>query len=107
MPDERLGALEFLSNATRAREAHYRERAAHLRMMAEDEPLSRLRHRLADLAEHFEQLADRAALDALSLSRLRGERGEAVKKSRARLPPGLSSRWRAIHRVTLRNGKHG
>jgi len=36
-----------------------------------------------------------------------GERGEAVKKSRAGLPPGLSSRWRAIPRAALRNGKHG
>jgi hypothetical protein len=58
MPDERLGALEFLSNATREREARYRERAAHLRMMADDEPLGRLRNRLTDLAEQFEQLAE-------------------------------------------------
>jgi hypothetical protein len=58
MPEERLGALEFLSNAARAREAHYRERAAHLRTMADDEPLGRLRDRLTDLAEQFEQLAE-------------------------------------------------
>ena len=63
MPDERLGALEFLSNATRAREAHYRERAAHLRIMVEDEPLGRLRHKLTDLAEQFEQLADRITIE--------------------------------------------
>ena len=63
MPDERLGALEFLSNSTRAREAHYRERAEHLRMMALDEPLGRLRHKLTDLAEQFEQLADRITIE--------------------------------------------
>jgi len=58
MSDDRLGALEFLRNATRAREAHYRERAAHLRTMADDEPLGHLRNKLTDLAEQFEQLAD-------------------------------------------------
>jgi len=59
MPGETLGALEFLSNVTRARKAHYRERAAHLRTMADDEPLGRFRNRLTELAEQFEQLADR------------------------------------------------
>src|SRR5207248_4611322 len=63
MADERLGALEFLANATRAREAHYRERAAHLRVMADDEPLGRLRSGLTGLAEQFEQLADRLAIE--------------------------------------------
>jgi hypothetical protein len=58
-----FGALEFLSNATRAREAHYRERAARLRMMADDEPLGRLRDKLTDLAEQFEQLADRITIE--------------------------------------------
>jgi hypothetical protein len=63
MAEERLGALEFLTNATRAREAHYRERAAHLRMMADNEPLGRLRNRLTDLAEQFEQLAERITIE--------------------------------------------
>ena len=63
MPDERLGALEFLSNATREREARYRERAAYLRMMADDEPLGRLRNRLTDLAEQFEQLAETITIE--------------------------------------------
>ena len=63
MTDERLGALEFLANATRARDAHYRERAAHLRMMADDEPLGRLRSGLIGLAEQFEQLADKFTIE--------------------------------------------
>ena len=63
MAEERFGTLEFLTNATRAREAHYRERAAHLRMMADDEPLGRLRDRLSDLAEQFEQLAERSMIE--------------------------------------------
>ena len=63
MSDERLGAFEFLRNATRAREAHYRERATHLRTMADDEPFGNLRNKLTDLAEQFEQLADRFTIE--------------------------------------------
>jgi hypothetical protein len=63
MSDERLGALDFLTNATRAREAHYRERATHLRLMADDEPFGRLRGKLTDLAEQFELLADSIAIE--------------------------------------------
>ena len=39
------GVLEFAANAAHARAAHYRDRAARLREMAEAEPIGRLRER--------------------------------------------------------------
>lgn len=62
MGDEGLGVLEFLANSIQVRAAHYRERAAHLRDMAEGEPVERLRERLTELARQFEELADSIAI---------------------------------------------
>ena len=53
-----LGVLEFVANSIQGRAAHYRERAAHLRAMAEAEPFDHLCEKLAELAQQFEELAD-------------------------------------------------
>src|SRR3954463_4575854 len=52
------GVLDFVVNSVQNRAAHYRERAAHLRSLAEGEPFGRLREKLAELADQFEQLAE-------------------------------------------------
>src|SRR4051812_17393148 len=57
MTDAGLGALDFVLNSINGRAAHYREWAAHLRMMAEGEPVGHLREKLAELADQFEELA--------------------------------------------------
>jgi hypothetical protein len=62
MADEAPGVLEFVTNSIQIRAAQYRERAAHLRMMAEGEPVGRLREKLAELADQFEELADSLAI---------------------------------------------
>ena len=58
MAEEGLGVLDFVANSVHIRAAHYRQRAAHLRGMAEAEPVGRLREKLAELADQFEDLAD-------------------------------------------------
>ena len=58
MADEGPGVLEFVVNSVQNRASHYRERAAHLRSLAEGEPFGRLREKLAELADQFEQLAE-------------------------------------------------
>jgi hypothetical protein len=52
------GVLDFVVNSVQNRAAHYRERAAHLRSLAEGEPFGHLREKLADLADQFEELAE-------------------------------------------------
>src|SRR5438309_10524343 len=52
------GVLEFVVNSVQNRAAHYRERAAHLRSLAEGEPFGHLREKLTDLADQFEELAE-------------------------------------------------
>ena len=56
------GVLDFVANSIQIRAAHYRERAAHLRALAEAEPVGRLRDGLAELADQFEQLAKRLTI---------------------------------------------
>src|SRR4051794_8611069 len=58
MADAGPGVLEFVVNSVQNRAAHYRERAAHLRSLAEGEPFGRLRKKLAELADQFEELAE-------------------------------------------------
>jgi len=41
-----------------ARSAHYREQAARLRTMGEQEPLGRLREQLLSVAQQYDELAD-------------------------------------------------
>ena len=61
--DEELGIFAFLSHSAQERVAHYRERGAHLRGMAEAEPIGGLRNKLIELAKQFEQLADRITIN--------------------------------------------
>ena len=63
MADEQLGVFAFVEHSAQERVAHYRERSAHLRLMAEAEPLGHLRNSLIDLAKQFEQLADRITIN--------------------------------------------
>jgi hypothetical protein len=63
MDDEDLGIFEFLAHSTQARAAHYRERAAHLRAMADDAPLVSIRDKLSEIAVQFEQLAARITMN--------------------------------------------
>jgi hypothetical protein len=60
--DSGPGVLEFITNSVQGRAAHYQERAAHLRGMAETEPVGRLRNKLIELAYQFETLADSLAI---------------------------------------------
>jgi hypothetical protein len=53
-----LGVLEYFSTAAQDRAASYRDRAALLREMGEEEPIGKLRDRLLDLSRQFEALAD-------------------------------------------------
>ena len=53
-------ALAFIENASQVREAHYRDKAARLRELAETEPLPRYRKKLFELADEFDALADTA-----------------------------------------------
>lgn len=52
------GVLAFIENASHVREAHYRDKAARLRELAETELLVRYRKKLFDLAEQFDAVAD-------------------------------------------------
>jgi hypothetical protein len=56
------GAVKFVETASRQRAASYRERAAHLTVMADAEPIGKLRAQLSALARQHEELAD--SLDA-------------------------------------------
>ena len=58
MADAGPGVLEFVVNSVKNRAAHYRERAAHLRSLAEGEPFGRLRENLIGLADQFDELAE-------------------------------------------------
>ena len=58
MADEKLGVVAFVENASHVRETYYRNKAMHLRDLAEAEPLGRFREKLIDLAEQFDALAD-------------------------------------------------
>src|SRR3954470_7666871 len=62
MADAGPGVLEFVVNSVQNRAAHYRERAAHLRSLAEGEPFGRLRENLIGLADQFEELAESLTL---------------------------------------------
>ncbi len=50
--------IEFVESAARQRAADYRERAAHLSVMAEAEPVGSLRTRLLELAADYDELAE-------------------------------------------------
>ena len=56
-PWKTLGAIEFVENASQRRAGSYRERAAHLSVMADDEPNGSLRTKLLELATQYEELA--------------------------------------------------
>src|SRR5215212_3602750 len=58
MADAGPGVLDFVVNSVQNRAAHYRERAAHLRSLADGEPFGHLREKLADLADQFDELAE-------------------------------------------------
>lgn len=58
MANEPLTVLAFIANASQLRETYYRNNAAHLRDLAEAEPLTRFRKKLLALADQFEALAD-------------------------------------------------
>ena len=62
MDDDDLGIFEFLAHSTKARIAHYRHRAAHVRLEAEAASAAR-RPELLKLAEQFEELADRITMN--------------------------------------------
>ena len=62
MDDDDLGIFEFLAHSTNARIAHYRHRAADVRLEAEAASAAR-RTELLKLAEQFEELADRITMD--------------------------------------------
>ena len=51
--------LQFVAERASSRAALFRERAAQLRAMAEDEPLKRVRDKLLDIADQYEGLAAR------------------------------------------------
>jgi hypothetical protein len=53
-----VGAVEFAETAARNRAASYRERAAHLSVMADAEPVGSLRTQLLDLATRYEEMAE-------------------------------------------------
>jgi len=61
MDDEELGIFEFLAQSTQARIAHYRRRAAELRIKAETACPAR-HQELLKLAKQFEELADRITM---------------------------------------------
>ncbi len=56
-PWKTLGAIEFVETASRQRAVSYRERAAHLSVMADEEPNGSLRTKLLELATQYEELA--------------------------------------------------
>jgi len=56
-PWKTLGAIEFVETACRQRAVSYRERAAHLSVMADEEPNGSLRTKLLELATQYEELA--------------------------------------------------
>jgi hypothetical protein len=58
MAEHELGVLEFVANSVELRVAHYRDRATHLRSLAEAEPVAHLREKLVELAAEFEALAN-------------------------------------------------
>ena len=56
-PWKMLGAIEFAETASQRRAGSYRERAAHLSVMADEEPNGSLRTKLLELATQYEELA--------------------------------------------------
>jgi len=52
-----MGAVEFVTTASRHRAASYRERAMLLSELADSEPIAKRRAQLLDLAEQYEHLA--------------------------------------------------
>jgi hypothetical protein len=58
MADSGPGVLSFIANSIQGRAAHYRDRAMHLRSLAEAEPVGRLRDKLIELANEFDDLAE-------------------------------------------------
>ncbi len=56
-PWKTLGAIEFAETASQRRAASYRERAAHLSVMADEEPNGSLRTKLLELATQYKELA--------------------------------------------------
>jgi len=51
------GVLQFVANSAQERAAHYREKAAQLRTMAEAESIGRLRDGLLSLADQYDGFA--------------------------------------------------
>ncbi len=51
------GVLEFVANSAQERCAHYREKAAQLRTMAQAESIGHLRNGLLSLADQFDGFA--------------------------------------------------
>jgi len=56
---EARGITDSIKRATNVKADHYRDTAAHLRDMAEGEPIGRLRTLLLDLARQYEELAEK------------------------------------------------
>ena len=56
-PWKTLGAIEFAETASQRRAVSYRERAAHLSLMADEEPNGSLRTKMLELSTQYEALA--------------------------------------------------
>jgi len=52
------GAIEFAAASAFTRAAHYRDQATRLREMADEEPIGRLRDRLRETADQYDELAE-------------------------------------------------
>src|SRR6266567_1441275 len=95
-PWKTLGAIEFAETASQRRAASYRERAAHLSVMADEEPNGSLRTKLLELATQYKELggefqqlgAERAI--RLFIGHHRKMRSALAVRRRASLGSGLS-----------------